>query len=435
MPGRDRRLGSDLSSKRLSPPKGGSAKVCPRKGCPAGGRPQLLTAFPHNRTRSDGRDQYCHPCRATYEREKVARRKAKQLAERRAEGRAVDRRTPRPNGLDPDALTRKLFEITKKGPISFSVLCDRLDMSPAKTKDAIKAARDQGIQLKVEHDHVGFAPQQAEDRVQNVGIAPVIGERQRVGVISDTHLGSKFCLRPQLVEFIHYAYQEGVREILHVGDVTDGDYRHGKFEMSHMGLDAQAQDLFEVLPQLPGLTYHAITGNHDYTFTEQSGVDVGKFLEGYFRERGRSDLRFYGNRGAFLKVRGAVVHLWHPRSGVSYARSYALQKHIEKYSSGEKPNILLAGHWHVYCHVFERGVHALACPTFQGGGSAFSKSLGGAPAIGGMILSWDLTEHGTLRSFVHEYRAYFEVEKPQQVQDDTAYLEEIAVTKGKRARR
>ncbi len=193
--------------------------------------------------------------------------------------------------------------------------------------------------------------------------------------------------------------------------MLDGQYRHGIFEVSHTGLEDQTRDLFETLPQLPGLTYHGITGNHDFTFTEACGVEVGHFITNYFRDRGRTDFKFYGNRSAFLKIRGVLLHLWHPRSGVSYARSYGIQKQIEKYSS-IKPQIMLAGHWHVHCTVFERGIHALACPTFQGGGSAFSKSLGGAPAIGGMILSWDLTTHGTIRNFGHQYRAYFEVEKP-----------------------
>ena len=96
---------------------------------------------------------------------------------------------------------------------------------------------------------------------------------------------------------------------------------------------------------------------------------------------------------------------------MGYARSYAVQKQIEKYSSGEKPAILLVGHWHTFVYCMERGVHGIACPTFQGGGSAFSKSLGGAPSIGGLVLSWELTEHGTMRGFNLEYRAYFEREK------------------------
>jgi predicted phosphodiesterase len=310
----------------------------------------------------------------------------------------------------------RLVEAMRRGPARFSELCDALDLSPTRTKKLIEEARGAGVSLHVEHDHVGIRHHVYEERVAKVGIEPVVGERQRVAVISDTHLGSKYCLRNELRDFIEYAYAQGVRDILHPGDVLDGMYKHGLWEVSHPGLEAQVQDLFETLPRKPGLTYHCITGNHDGTFAEASGVDVGEYVTNAFRKRGRDDIRFYGNRGAFLRIRGITVHLWHPRSGSSYAKSYGIQKHIEKYSSGEKPHVLLCGHWHVFCHVYERGVHGIACPTFQGGGSAFSKSLGGAPAIGGLILSWEITKHGTMRGFSLEKRSYFEDEKPREVE-------------------
>jgi predicted phosphodiesterase len=319
------------------------------------------------------------------------------------------------NQTDPSI--SKLVEITKKKPTLFSDLCDAMGLPPAKTKALIEKAKESGIKIHVEHDHVGLKISEPDNRVQSVGIAPVIGERQKVAVISDTHLGSKYCLREQLREFILYAYSQGVREILHPGDILDGQYRHGIYEVSHVGIEEQTRDLFETLPCLPGLNYRAITGNHDFTFTEASGIEVGPFIENYFRQRGRTDFHCYGNRGAFLRVGGVVVHLWHPRSGVPYARSYGVQKQIEKYSV-VKPQILLTGHWHIFNLCTERGVQGIACPTFQGGGSAFGKSIGGSPAIGGLILSWDLTEHGTMRSFILEKRAYFEVEKPVQVEND-----------------
>jgi hypothetical protein len=355
--------------------------------------------------------------------------------------RAVADTDPAPGGVEfdePDALPRspakqskqddlrkRLFDLTKRGPVAFEELCDKLDLSPGKTRELVDDALSHGMAVHVEHNHVGIKRDLGDERIQPVGVAPTIGERQIVGVISDTHLGSKYCLREQLSDFVHYAYERGAREILHPGDVVDGMYKHGLWEVSHSGLAAQAQDLFEVLPRLPGLSYRAITGNHCETFEDSGGFGVGPYLENYFRQRGRDDLHFYGRRSAFLRVGGAVFHLWHPRGSASYAKSYKLQKIIEKYSSGEKPHVLLVGHYHQFCHVYERGVHGFLCPTFQGGGSAFGNSLGGAPTMGGMLLSWDLTEHATMRNLAHEYRAYFEVERPHNLDDDTAMRAEF----------
>lgn len=314
-----------------------------------------------------------------------------------------------------------LFRQLKNKPIGFEELCDRLDMSPKKMRELVEEARSEGMHVHFEHGQVAILKAEPSTAPQESGILPVVGKIQRVGVISDTHLGSKYCLRAQLRDFVEYAYHErGVREILHPGDVLDGNYKkNGQiYECSHVGLDAQIEDLYETLPQLPGLTYHAITGNHDETLWADTGHDTGHAIERYFRHppdgrKPRNDLKFYGNRGAHLMMRGIRVHLWHPRSGKSYARTYHLQKLATLYAGGEKPQLTLAGHWHVSAYCVERGIHMIACPTFQGGGSAFGKSLGGAPEIGGLVLGWTLTEHGTIRDFTYERRAYFEVEGPQ----------------------
>ncbi len=316
----------------------------------------------------------------------------------------------------------ELFRKIKNRPVSFEDLCNDFNMSPKSMRALIEEAKNSGIRVNVDRDHVSSMEAEPSTAAIQTGIPPVVGGKQTVGVISDTHLGSKYCLREQLRDFINFAYYErGVREILHPGDVLDGNYKkNGQlYECSHVGLDSQCGDLYDTLPQLPGLTYHGITGNHDETFWAESGHDAGLAIERYFKSppdgrKPRYDLKFYGNRGAHINIKGARVHLWHPRSGSSYARTYQLQKLATKYVGGEKPHITLAGHWHVSAYCVERGIHMIACPTFQGGGSAFGKSLGGAPEIGGLVLSWEQTEHGTIRNFVYERRAYFEVEETQE---------------------
>lgn len=324
---------------------------------------------------------------------------------------AIHRAPSAPKSTAHSALMARIHAAVKGGPVSFSELCDALDMSPSKARAAVDEARASGMRIDVEHDHVGIRPTVDETRIQEIGVPPVVGERQHVAVISDLHFGSKYCLREQLREFVTYAYGEGVRNVIVPGDLLDGCYKHGLWELSHHGLDEQVDDMFATLPALDGLRYHAITGNHDETFEDTCGIHVGPYIEDRFRSRGRHDVRFYGRRGAWIRIGGAVVDLWHPRGGGSYAKSYKLQKKIEGYAAGQKPHILLVGHWHQYCHLYERGVHGFLCPTFQGGGSSFGKSLGGAPTIGGLIMSWDLTEGGTMRRFAHEYRAYFEAER------------------------
>jgi predicted phosphodiesterase len=204
--------------------------------------------------------------------------------------------------------------------------------------------------------------------------------------------------------------------VLHAGDILDGCYDHGRWELSHHGLDKQIDDAIETLPRLDGLRYVAISGNHDETFTKSTGMDTGRAIVDRFRSEGRTDLEYVGPRGAMLRLGGVRIELWHPRqTSAAYSLSYRLQNKIRDTSVGRKPDLLLAGHWHTSVYLEQRGVHALACGTFQGGGSAFSKSLGGAPSIGGTLISWETTEHGTLRRVAVERSAYYENEAPREI--------------------
>lgn len=306
----------------------------------------------------------------------------------------------------------KLLVALVRKPISLTDLCDRLDMPPGKVLALAKKCK---VHLQAGNDHVQLSAREQIRTVQQTRVLPTHGTRQVVGVISDLHLGSKYCLRAQLRDCVEHMYARGIREILIPGDLLDGCYKHGVFELSHTGLEDQTRDLYETLPALKGLTYHAITGNHDHTFAELTGVDVGEYIRGYFQKRGRRDITFYGDCGAFIQIRGAVVHLWHPLGGMSYAKSYKLQKQIEKYGAGEKPDILLGGHVHQFASVEDRGVFGILCPTFQASGSAFSKRLGGQPALGGLIISWEIAGKDMIRNFACERRRYFEVERPTKV--------------------
>lgn len=300
--------------------------------------------------------------------------------------------------------------------LDFGAVCDRLRLTPRECRELIIRASAAGATIRVDHNRVSYRPDEPVAEVQESDVPPVVGRPTRVAAMSDLHIGSRYCLYGPMNEFVDYAYSTGVRAILLGGDLVDGNYvKHGLHELTHVGLDNQAELLARRLPQREGLTYHGILGNHDLTFEADNGVSVTRTFEHAFARAGRKDLNLYGNRGAFIRIGGVVVHLWHPGKGGAYAVSYPLQKKVESYSPGEKPGILIAGHWHKYCHILDRGVHALACPTFQGGGSAFSKSLVGTVAIGGLILEWELTEAGTIRSFRHEVRQYFQRERPVEI--------------------
>ena len=308
--------------------------------------------------------------------------------------------------------TRLVAEARRRGATLGSVGA-AMGIDPVAVATLIADARAAGWAIDMAGEMVGIRAAPPVD--EQVDVAPISGDMQVVAAAGDFHFGSKYCMRAEIRDFVAIAYLRGAREVLVPGDILDGCYRHGRFELSHHGISDQADDAVATLPALPGLAYHCICGNHEQTFTENVGVEVGRFIEDRFRAAGRSDIKFHGNSGAYLRIRGMVVDLWHPKGSAPYALTYVLQKRIESYSPGLKPDILLCGHLHKSARCTVRGVHGYLVPCFQSGGSAFGNSLVGAPVNGGLILSWRTTEHGTLRSVTSEEISYYHNERAREV--------------------
>lgn len=314
------------------------------------------------------------------------------------------------------ANVKQLVNLVKsRKDITFEGLCDHFSINPKKCRSLLDEARRQKFAVDVSGEHVGLRPAEPNDEVVDVKVSRA-GNPHIFAVASDIHVGSKYHMRAQFLDFIHLAYDRGVRRILLPGDDLDGCYDHGRWELTHHGFQDQIAEFESELPQLKDLEYFGISGNHDETFEKKSGLVVHRAMQDFFRAKGRHDLHMLGARGAYLRLRapyekrGIVVHLWHPIKGPAYALTYGMQKQIEKYAPGAKPDILLTGHWHQSCYFVSRGVHALSCGTFQGGGGSYGRALGGAPSIGGWIIEYATTPEGTVRHVKPEWVGYFEKE-------------------------
>lgn len=321
-----------------------------------------------------------------------------------------------------NSLTRKLIRLAAPGKLSLGDLCDRLELPPKKVLALIEEANKTGHDLAVNGHVVGRKTLDTGFKVKPTRVVLPPGDTNRVMVASDIHIGNLYYLGDQFRDFIQRGYDSGIRRCLVPGDILSGCYRHSRWEDAP-GFDAQAgmaADPKRGFPKLPGLEYYAIAGNHDQTFEDGIGMSVCRALEDTFSRAGRSDLHMLGVRGAYLRLgapgtRGLLVELWHPLGKTAYALSYKLQKHIEGYAPGQKPDVCLAGHWHQQVYFTTRGVHAMSCGTWQGGQSAFGKALGGAPSIGGWTLEWANTKDGTVREFAPKWHAYYEVEQVRDV--------------------
>ena len=188
------------------------------------------------------------------------------------------------------------------------------------------------------------------------------GKHHRIGIISDTHLGSKYTPEEWVINAFSTFEKEKCECVLHCGDVTDGlcsgRAKTHIYELSHIGYDAQKKYSIEILSRCK-IQMYVLSGNHDAWYKEL-GADIVKDICDAI-----PNATYLGNNQADIELDGATIRLFHGLDGNSYAISYRLQKLIEGFSGGKKPNILLCGHTHKMAYIFERNIQAVSVPSLQ----------------------------------------------------------------------
>jgi len=187
----------------------------------------------------------------------------------------------------------------------------------------------------------------------------------KYGYFSDPHIGHNQFKEPVFYQAVKVFNDEKVDFVLIPGDHLEGmSHRPGHiYELTHLGFHQQikyASDLYNEIKQ-PIL---GIDGNHDawYFKPQNMGVIVGEELE----RRVKNYKHLGQDEGDIQLAPNITIKLFHANDGTAYADSYKLQKLIESFSGGEKPNILHSGHYHKHMYMFRRNIHGFESGTLCG---------------------------------------------------------------------
>ncbi len=185
------------------------------------------------------------------------------------------------------------------------------------------------------------------------------------GYFSDAHIGHKKFNDEMFDYMVRFFRAEKPDMILNPGDHLEGmSGRPGHvYELAQIGFDQQIERAKQLYSQLDQFDHYGIDGNHDqwYYIKGDNGTVVGKALEA-----GVTNYHHLGQDEGNLNIDGVKIRLFHANDGTAYATSYKLQKLIESFSGGEKPHIVLSGHYHKAMNAFIRGVHGFECGTLCG---------------------------------------------------------------------
>lgn len=222
----------------------------------------------------------------------------------------------------------------------------------------------------------------------------------KFAIMGDTQFGSKYAQITYLHDFYDLCRREGVENVYHTGDITDGlKMRVGhEYELYEVSADEMRDDVVKNYPKIDGITTHFITGNHDASIYKHVGYDIGQAIANL-----RPDMKYLGRDCAVVNLTPkCTLELRHPWDGTAYAISYKMQKTIEAMESDSKPNILAVGHYHKAEYIFYRNVHALQTGCFQGQ-TPFTRGKGISVHMGGWIITIHVDENGYIQRFAPEF--------------------------------
>lgn len=288
---------------------------------------------------------------------------------------------------------------------SIEELCASLDLTPRMLEATIEDLKEQGYVFEENGDSLRICKEYGIENDKH--IEPWNGEKIiRRAVIGDTHLCSKAQQLTHLNKFYDIVAAEGITEVLHAGDILDGDdvYPGHKFEVFKIGFDDQKQYVIDNYPKRDGIVTKFITGNHDLKWFNKNGCDVGLAIA-----KERKDLIYLGQYYNDVQLTdNCILRLEHPLGKPAYAVSYKTQRKIDNMRGGSKPNILVEGHYHYSDYMFRRNVHALCVPSFQGP-TKFSNRLGLENENGGYLLEIHVDEEGTISRLKMEFIPFYKV--------------------------
>lgn len=319
-----------------------------------------------------------------------------------------------------DPLKDKLRKLLLKGPATPVEIANKLDVSPKRVEKMVSELHANGYNVAVHEEQGAEARLMMEtDRVPvkkelRINAQKFYEDTYRFdfGAVSDTHLGSKF-YRPEVLHAIYDNFaQHGIKHVFHGGNYIEGE-KHDKVNLLVHGMQGQIDYFIKEYPQREGMTTYFVAGDdHEGWYQQREGIDIGRFTQTEAESQGRHDLINLGYMEADVAIPlpgGAKckVRVVHAGGGSSYATSYAPQKVIESMEGGEKPQILLIGHYHksLYMPAY-RNVHTILMGTTKSQ-DVFMRKLRLAAHVGGWRCSAVIGKDGAVREFSATYLPFF----------------------------
>ena len=258
----------------------------------------------------------------------------------------------------------KLYRVMKKEE-RFSDLRNRLELSDNELFGIIDVLQQYGRPINIADINGEIVVQKKFQKRRHYDVKPPKEEltKRTFGVVSDTHYGSIWEQPSMVNTFAYEAYNRGITDMFHIGDISDGDYHKVRpnhpSEVHVWGATGQVEHAARMLPKYPGMIWRVICGSHDQSHSFNYGpFDFGNELQ----KLRPKDVIYLGQDRAYFYYDKCKLELFHPGGGTSKTLSTKPQNGIDQMESGTKPNLRVEGHYHKVYYMLYRNIHTFLVP-------------------------------------------------------------------------
>lgn len=301
-----------------------------------------------------------------------------------------------------------------KSKKTVSELADELDRSPFTVQRLISLLKEKGVKVDANPDQrIELSSEFTVKEHKILNTDDYFGDGKiRFGFVTDTHLVSKYSRLDVLHALYDIFEREGITTVYHGGNWIDGEAPFNKYDLFCIGVENQVKYFLENYPQKKGLTTYVLSGDdHEGWYVQRDHIDIGKVMEDRAKQFGRNDLVDIGYMERdFTFKRGdgeSVIRVIHAGGGSTYAHSYTSQKYVESLQGGEKPAVVLVGHYHKFDHAYPREVHVIqgGCTQDQ---TPFMRKKKIQAMVGGCIVEIQQDHHGIFNRVKVEWMPFYD---------------------------
>lgn len=320
--------------------------------------------------------------------------------------------------LDGTPLAERLRQYLKSvGQVTLEQLADHFDRSPKTVRGVLEDLRGQGYNVELAAGGVALPvdvkPGNASGQPLVHDVSQYADRWFQFGAMGDNHLGSKHERLDVLTAAYDLYAAEGVSVVFNTGNWVEGDAPRINFhDVKVHGLDDQIDYFLEHYPQRPGITTYFVAGDdHEGWWQKKNRLEIGRYVQKRAEDAGRRDLKYLGYVEADIMLKAGKGASWlkvmHPGGGSAYAHSYAPQKIVEAFQGGEKPHVLLLGHYHKAEYCYPREVHVVqtGCTCDQ---SVFMRKQKIQAMVGFMLCRLNQDASGVINRFQAEWFPFYD---------------------------